>query len=301
MLKTIHSHHLGWNSTQAPQIEIAPGDSLELKLQDASGNRVDKDADAGIIASLKPENANPLTGPVWIDGAEPGDTLVVDILDFAHSDFGWTALIPGFGLLAKQFVRPFLHISEYDAGHIRFTPDIILPTRPFAGTIGVCPSGQETLGAIPPHQCGGNMDFKSLTAGSRLYFPVQVPGALFSAGDGHAAQGDGEVCGTAVETQLSMGVTFSLLKNMSLPAPKAEIQVSRYADDHLVTTGIAPDLMQASQEAVSYMIDELVRRYGLSAELAYCLCSCAADLRIAELVNAPNWTVACCLPLSIFR
>lgn len=298
MFKTIHSHqhHLGWNRRQEPAIQVTPGETLELELLDASGNRIDKKSPHSIINTLKPENANPLTGPVYVEGASPGDVLVVDILEFHLGHWGWTALIPGFGLLAEEFSEPFLHISEYNAQSIFFTDDIILSTRPFAGTIWVCPDVEETLGAIPPHHCGGNLDLKTLTAGTRLYFPVEVPGALFSAGDGHAAQGHGEVCGTAIETRLTIRAAFSLQKDSRLPFPKAEIPAAPSTGPAHVTSGIGPDLHAAARDAVRFMIDELTARYRLSPELAYCLCSTAADLSIAQLVNAPNWTVVCTLP-----
>ena len=303
MIRTLHSsqHHLGWNRGNAPALHIAPGEELELQLLDASGNRIARGDGAEAVTRLEAENANPLTGPVFVEGAEAGDVLAVDILDFTHGGWGWTAIIPGFGLLADDFPAPFLHISEYDDKELRFTPDIRLPVRPFAGTIGVCPDSAQTLSAIPPHQCGGNMDFRDLAAGSRLYLPVQVEGALFSAGDGHAVQGDGEVCGTAVETRLGLRARFELLKGGKLPAPKAECSTADGGGKQLVTLGIGPDLQAAAADALRFMIDELGRDYGLDPELAYCLCSCAAGLRIAQLVNAPHWTVACSLPLSCFR
>ena len=303
MIKTIHSHHhhLGWNAANTPALTVAPGDSVELELMDASGNRIKRSDDACVIASLAAENANPLTGPVYVDGAEPGDTLVVEIEEFSHSDWGWTAIIPGFGLLDQEFTEPLLHISEYDDRQIRFTGDITLPTRPFAGTIGVSPDTRETLSAIPPHHHGGNMDFCGFVAGTTMYFPVAVEGALFSVGYGHAAQGDGEVCGTAIETCLGIRVKLSLLKNRSLPTPAARIPGMPDTGEALVTTGIGPDLMAAARDAVKYMIDQLGHEYGMPPELAYCLVSCTGNLHIAEVVNAPHWTVVCVLPEACFN
>jgi acetamidase/formamidase len=137
-------------------------------------------------------------------------------------------------------------------------------------------------------------------AGAKLFFPVDVPGALFSVGDGHAAQGDGEVCGTAVETRLGIQVKFSLLKGQTINAPKARVPGRGEPGPSLMTMGISADLMTAARDAVQFMIDELGRNYGISPEIAYCLVSCAGNLQIAELVNAPNWTVACSLPESCF-
>lgn len=299
MSHTIHHQHRQWSPEQAPALHVAPGDTVTLVLQDASGNRIARDADAAIIETLNASEANPLTGPVHVEGAEPGDVLVVDILDFEQSAHGWTAIIPGLGLLSDRFSQPYLHHSDYDADRVYFTDDIVLPARPFAGTIGVCPTS-DCLSIIP-HACGGNLDYQDLRAGSRLFFPVSQPGALFSAGDGHAAQGDGEVCGTAVETRLTLSVRFSLIRQQPQPAPMARVTLpARPATESHVTMGVGPDLLQASRDAVSFMVDVLVREYRLEPELAYCLCSCAGNLRIAEVVNAPNWTVVFELPLDIF-
>lgn len=302
MYKTIHSdhHHLGWHRDTPPALTVGSGDEVELALMDASGNKVDRHDDASVIGTLSAEHANPLTGPVYVDGAEPGDVLAVEIQEFTHSDWGWTAIIPGFGLLVEDFPEPYLHISEYDSDCIRFTGDIRLPTRPFAGTIGVCPDTPEHLSAIPPHAHGGNMDFCGFVAGTTLYFPVAVKGALFSVGDGHAAQGDGEVCGTAIETRLGIRVRLRVIKQRAQPGPSAKVPGRPQTGPALVTTGIGPDLMQASRDAVRFMVDELGREYGLPAEVAYCLVSCAGNLHIAEVVNMPNWTVVCMLATDCF-
>lgn len=303
MIKTIHSHqrHLGWDNSIPPALTVTPGGECLLELQDASGNRVQKDSSADLIPSLIPENANPLTGPIRVEDAQPGDTLVVDLLDYSIGDWGWTAVFPEFGLLSVDFPDPYLHISQYNAQEVCFTDDIMLPTRPFAGTIGVAPASPGQFSAIPPLSCGGNMDLKTLTRGSRLYLPVQIPGALFSVGDGHAAQGHGEVCGTAIETRLSVHVRLSLIKQQVRAFPSAEIEMPSAPSRSFVTTGIGPDLMNAARDAVRFMIDHLVTTYKLDPELAYCLCSVAGDLSIAEVVNAPQWTLCFSLPHGIFR
>ncbi len=304
-LRTIHrhQHHLGWDNSQAPLLTVAPGERIALELMDASRGLFTRTADAATLAELKLENANPLTGPVFIDGARPGDTLVVNIHDYARSDWGWTAIIPGFGLLADDFTAPLMHISSYDHAYVEFLPGIRLPTRPFAGTIGVAPAAPGNHSAIPPLPSGGNMDIRSLVAGTTLYLPVEVDGALFSAGDGHAAQGDGELCGTAIETTLGIEVSFDLIKNEHSPYPRfvAPAEGTAAPGRRLVTTGIGPNLFRAAQDAARYLIDVLGREYGVGPEHAYCLLSVAANLRIAEIVNQPQWTVACELPLAVFE
>ena len=303
-IKTIHrhQHHLGWDNANLPVLEVAPGDSVQLELLDASRGLMQSDSDVATLAELKLEHANPLTGPVCIDGAEPGDTLVVQIDGFELSTWGWTAIIPGFGLLTDDFPDALVHISNYDAEHVDFLPGIRLPTRPFAGTIGVTPAEPGNHSAIPPLPTGGNMDICSLVAGTTLYLPVAAEGALFSAGDGHAAQGNGELCGTAIETALGLEVRFDLIKNQNQITPRFEVpaRAQPTVSDTIVTTGIGPDLYVAAQDSARRMIDQVVARCGIAPAEAYCLLSVAANLNIAEIVNVPNWTVCCELPLNIF-
>lgn len=305
--RTVHRghHHFGWDNTLQPVVEVAPGDSLELEVLEASGGRIGPTSETSAVLSLDPEFANPVTGPVAIAGAEPGDTLVVELLDLQLSGWGWTALIPGFGLLADEFPDPFLHITHHDREQVEFTPEIRLPTRPFTGTIGVAPAEPGRHSAIPPRAVGGNLDCPDMVAGARLLLPVQVPGALFSVGDTHAAQGDGEVCGTAIESPMSVALRFDLIKGQQHRSPRIELPTTirprHHPSETLITTGIGNDLMQAARDAVREMIDYLLRERALSPELAYCLCSTAVDLRISEIVNAPNWVVSAYLPLSIFR
>lgn len=304
-VQTIHKtqHHFGWDNSLKPVLTAAPGDELELEIVDASGGQLGPTSTPDDVARLDFARVNPVTGPVYIDGARPGDALVVDILDFAPSGWGWTALVPGFGLLAEDFPKPFLHISRYDAGGVEWSPEIRLPFNPFPGTIGVAPAEPGLHSVVPPREVGGNMDIRDLTPGARLWLPLAVPGALFSVGDTHAVQGDGEVCGTAVESPMTIRVRFDLVKNARLRRPQFDpgrraVQVDR---GYHATTGIAPDLMQAAKDAVRDMIDYLGRTYGLAPEVAYMLCSVAADLHISEVVDAPTWVVSAYLPKGIFR
>ena len=306
--RTLHSahHHVGWDRSLAPALAVAPGDEVTFDVLDASGGQITYGSDASAVAGLDLERVNPVTGPVVIDGAEPGDALAVEIVDFEESGWGWTGLIPGFGLLADDFPEPFLHLSRYDAETVRFTEEIELPTIPFPGTIGVAPAEAGPHSVVPPRRVGGNLDVHDLTRGSVLYLPVEVPGALFSVGDTHAAQGDGEVCGTAIETPMRTRLRFELVKGANLPAPQFDVARPAYAfapvgGGSYATTGVGPDLMEAAKDAVRAMIDHLGRSYDLSPELAYALCSVAVDLRISELVDAPNWVVSAHLAKGIFR
>jgi len=197
-----------------------------------------------------------------------------------------------------------LHITSYGAGGVEFAPGIRLPLRPFPGTIGVAPAEPGQHSIVPPREVGGNMDIRDLTRGARLWLPIQVPGALFSVGDTHAAQGDGEVCGTAIESPMAITLRFDLLKEARLRRPQFALPEppTRHVDGrgYHATTGIAPDLMQAAKDSIRDMIDHLGREYRLSPELAYTLCSVAVDLRISEVVDVPNWVVSAYLPKAIF-
>ena len=230
------------------------------------------------------------------------------IESFAPVGWGWTALIPGFGLLADQFPDPALHIWRYDAERLApaaYGPGGRVPLKPFCGTIGVAPAEPGTHSIVPPRRTGGNMDVRDLAAGSELYLPVEVEGALFSVGDGHAMQGDGEVCGTAIESPMSVALRFDLVKGANLRMPRFTTPgpVSRHLDaaGYEVTTGIGPDLMQASRDAVSGMVDLLATRFGMAPVEAYMLCSVCADLRISEIVDLPNWVVSLSFPRLVLQ
>jgi len=260
------------------------------------------------VAALDFARVNPVTGPVRVAGAEAGDALKVTVLSFDPSGWGWTANIPGFGLLADQFTEPALHLWKYDPGAMDpavYGPGGRVPLRPFAGTIGVAPAAPGLHSIVPPRRVGGNMDIRDLAAGTELYLPVEVDGALFSVGDTHAAQGDGEVCGTAIESPMNVALRFDLVKNVNLPFPRFTTPgpVTRHLDEkgYEVTTGIEPDLMAASRAAVSGMVDLLGQLRGLAAIEAYMLCSVCADLRISEIVDQPNWAVSCYFPRIVFE
>jgi acetamidase/formamidase len=298
-----HQHHLGWDNANPPALTVAPGDTVELETVDSSGAQLSPTSTLADLTVLDFGKVNPVTGPVYVDGAEPGDALKVTIRSFQPSGWGWTANIPGFGLLADQFTEPALHLWKYDPtdmGPAAYGPGGRVPLKPFAGTIGLAPAEPGLHSIVPPRACGGNMDVRDLAAGTELYLPVQVKGALFSVGDTHAAQGDGEVCGTAIESPMTVALTFDLVKGANLRFPRFTTPgpVSRHLDErgYEVTTGIGPDLMQATRDAVSGMIDLLGRRFGMEPVEAYMLCSVCADLRISEIVDVPNWVVSLYFP-----
>ncbi len=306
---TIHAHHqhMTWDNAREPALTIAPGETVTFEEIDAVCGQLSPNSTAADIGVLDFARVNPIAGPVYVDGAEPGDALKVTLVDFAPSGWAWTAIVPGFGLLADDFPEPALNIWSYDTGFgtpAAFSSFAKIPLKPFCGTTGVAHAEAGGFSTIPPYATGGNMDIRDLTIGVDLYLPVKVPGALFSIGDPHCAQGDGEVCGTAIESPMGVSATIDLVKGENLRFPRFETAgpVTRHLDakGYSVTTGIGPDLMEASKNAVRGMIDQLGKTHGLSADHAYMLCSVCADLRISEIVDQPNWVVSCYLPLVVF-
>jgi len=302
---TIHKHqsHTGWDNSLAPALHIAPGESIEFDVYEASGGQLSKSSTVADVTTLDFGKINPVAGPVFIDGAEPGDVLKVTLLSFTPSGWGWTANIPGFGLLADDFKEAALHIWQYDPSTL--APALFgrwgkVPLKPFTGTIGVAPAAVGLHSIVPPRRVGGNMDVRDIAAGTELFLPVEVAGALFSVGDTHAAQGDGEVGGTAIESPMKVAIAFDLIKSTPLAYPRFTTPgpVTRHLDakGYEVTTGIGPDLMEAARAAVRSMVDLLSGRYGMPAVDAYMLCSVCGDLRISEIVDAPNWTVSFYFP-----
>ena len=303
---TIHDHHThyGWDNALGPVLEVEPGQTVTFETVDASGGQLSPTSTVADVATLDFGKVNPVTGPVRILGAEPGDALSVRVLELKPSGWGWTANIPGFGLLAEDFRDPHLKLWNFTGDTATFADGINLPLKAFPGTIGLAPAEPGHHSVVPPRACGGNLDIRDLSAGTTLFLPVQVGGALFSVGDTHAAQGDGEVCGTALESPMNITLEFELLKGANLPAPQFRTAgpVTRHLDakGYYVTTGVNADLMTASRDAVRAMIDHLGKEYGLTPEDAYLLCSVGCDLRISEIVDMPNWVVSFYLPLQLF-
>jgi acetamidase/formamidase len=295
-----------WDNAAKPVLEVESGAVVELRCVDASGGQLSRDSTATDVPEMSMDAVNPVTGPVYVKGAEPGDALAVEILELCPQDWGWTAIIPGFGLLADEFPDPWLNISRVDppTGWVEFLPGVILPFEPFPGTIGVAPAEPGRHSVIPPTRWGGNLDIKHLRLGTTLLLPVGVTGALFSVGDTHAAMGDAEVCGTAVECAMDITVRLTTVKHAGLPAPQFTVPQGELArteaSSYHVCTGVAPDLMEASRNATLATIDHIQRMHGRTREEAYAITSVACDLRIHELVDAPNWVVGAWLPEAIF-
>ena len=298
--------HHEWNNALAPRLTIDPGDTVVFDTRDASDHYYSRTSTHPDVLARGPFRGHPLTGPVSVRGAAPGDTLVIEIVDVRPAlDFGWTAIRPGRGLLPESdFASPFLNIWDLDAGFARMGKRVAVPIEAFPGVMGVAleePGGHSTM---PPRRSGGNMDIRQLTSGATLFLPVLVPGALFSVGDAHGAQGDGEVCITAVEMSAQCTLRFDLRRGQMVPEPQLRSPRPPAGEGRrgpwYATTANGPDLYASSQQTIRYMIDHIVREHGLSREEAYVVCSVAVDLKISEIVDAPNWIVSAFLPESIF-
>lgn len=313
--------HTFWDNTLPPQLTVRPGETVTFETLEASYGARARDlpdrvsaefADdlvdligRGAYAEVNPAlKGHPLTGPVAVADAEPGDTLAIEILDIATADWGWTACRPGgIGLLDAEIEREDAFYWDLrDRRSATFAPGIQVPLRPFCGVMGVAPAAKGRHSTAPPAAHGGNMDIRQLTAGATLYLPVLVPGALFSVGDVHGAQGDGEVSGTGIETEATVRLRFDLLKGHAIRQPQLRTATNPDAlsGPYFATTGHDPDPRDAAREALRGMLDYLQREYGLSRTRAYILASVCVDLKLSQVVDAPNWTVSAFLPLSIF-
>jgi len=274
---------------------------------DASNGQITKDSTLSAISSLVFSQLDQVNGPVYVQGASPGDTLQVDVLSVETADWGWTGIIPGFGLLCDEFTEPALKIWKLNKenGFAWFDEDrgIKIPLRPFAGEMGVAPGKNGAFSTIPPYNTGGNLDTKQLCAGSTLFLPIEAEGALFSIGDGHAAQGDGEVCGTAIETPIEVTVRLTVRKDRSYTKTPHFQTIRPNADypAHYCTTGVDSDIREATRTAVRNMIQFLVAEYQMDRDAAYMLCSVAGDLKMHEVVDMPNYVIGMMLPQSLLR
>ncbi len=301
--------HTKWDNSLPPAIEIEPGDTVHCQTEEVSAGQITNGAPVSVLSALDFDRLYPLAGPIYVKGAQPGDILEVDILGLTPGTWGWAALLPGLGLLAEDFPDPYIRYFDLTQGDT--TPlrdDIRIPIVPFCGTMGVAPDEPGRLDVLPPTKGAGNIDTRHLTAGTKLYLPVFVPGALFSAGDAHAAQGDGEVCVTGIECPMSFSLRFNVVKGRSLPAwryqfvtPPGPLQPRSDAAGYFVNSALGPDLMTNAKNAVRGTIGWLVNEHGLTPEDAYVLCSLAGDLRVSEIVDAGIWSVSFYFALSVFQ
>jgi acetamidase/formamidase len=300
--------HRAWDATLAPVLELDAGDVVIVETDDFAGGQIVRDSTSADLLGLDFDAIYPLAGPIAVRGAQPGDALAITILGFELPEWGWACVIPGLGLLPREeFPEPELRIFDLTAGDTTaLTRGVRIPIEPFCGTMGVPGAGMRATPIPPPHAGGGNMDCRHLTAGTTLYLPVAVDGGLLSLGDAHAAQGDGEVAISGLECAMRTRIRVDVFHDARIPAPQLRRPPGSLTPrvDHAgwyATTGVEPDLMDASRAAVRAMIDHLARERGLSRADAYILCSLAGDLKICEVVDTPNWVVGCFMPDAVFE
>lgn len=280
--------HNRWSSAIKPVLTVPSGSVIQVGTEEASDRQLDLNSTVEDLNNLSFDPIHPLTGPVYVEEAKPGDVLKVTLHKIEMGDWGWTAIVPGFGFLADEFKEPYLKTFELgkDKKSVQFSEGINIPLKPFPGVMGVAPATDSMLSTIPPRNNGGNMDDPNMTEGTVVYFPVLVEGALFSIGDTHAAQGLGEVCGTAIEAPMNIIYEVEVMKNgRSIQEPQYE------TEDYYAVTGFGKTIDEASKKATRYMIDYLVSEHNLSRNDAYALCSLAGNLEIAEVVDVPHMLV----------
>lgn len=290
--------HRDWRADRTPAMTVESGATITFECAPGTGDAIDPSTTAA-EAEAAPFPGHMLTGPVEIETAQPGDVLEVEIQSVETADWGFTFIPPGAsddrGLLSEEFPEPYLYHWDLDKTG-KFVDGIEVPLDPFPGTVGVAPAGKPQS-TIPPRTVGGNMDISSLTAGSKLFVPVAVEGGLLSVGDGHAAQGDGEVCVTALETAITLTVEVTVHSDYSIETPRFVTPGQDQRDGSgYATVGIAKSLNMAAKRAIKAMVEDLVEHQGLTRQQAYVLCSVAVDLQINEVVNQPNVVVSALLP-----
>jgi acetamidase/formamidase len=312
--------HHDWDASRDPALTVSPGEVVRFDCLDASGGRLRPGTTVEDLRNAE-FTGHPLTGPVAVEGADSGMGLLVELLAVETGDWGVTYTYPGedggSGLLPDTAPDGLVHHWELAGETATFREGIEVPLAPFPGNLGVAPAG-EAVSTVPPRNVGGNLDVRHLVAGSALRLPVETPGGLFSVGDGHAAQGDGEVCITAIECPMTVDVRFELLEEapdapwFETPGPWREQREGHGPASErgpragwregpaLCTTGIDPDLHEGAKRALSAMLDRLETDRDLTRPEAYLLCSVALDLSVSQVVNAPNWTVTARLPTAIF-
>lgn len=289
--------HNKFSRTIAPVLNVKSGAVIEFFTEEATDGQLNPASTVEDLSKLSFDPIHPLTGPVFVEEAEPGDILAVTLHKIEIGDWGWTAIIPGFGFLAEDFKEPYLKTYTFnkDDKQVKFNDHIHIPVKPFAGVLGVAPDTDSLLSTIPPRANGGNMDDPNMTEGTTVYLPVFVKGALFSIGDAHVTQGLGEVCGTAVEAPMRFIVELNLVKG------KRKIREPQYeTDEYYATTGFDTTIDGATKKAVRYMIEYLVAEQGMDRNDAYALCSLAGDLHIAEVVDVPHMLVSMHISKSLF-
>lgn len=297
--------HSRWNRALKPRLRIVSGDTVHMECADSSGAQVGSSSTLDDYLKIDRERIHALTGPIFVEGAEPGDVLQVDVLEVAHKGWGWTSVVRGLGFLKQRFADPFFFIWKLEGEVSKSIAPAVVPLRPFCGVMGVAPAEDGEFRTRPPGIFGGNMDVRQLCTGATLYLPVLNRGALFSAGDAHAAQGDGEVSINGIECPADVTLRFQVHKRRAVSGPMIETPAARKLETDAeggewIVIESSSDAVGAARAATSRMIDLLVDRWGLSTVHAYLLCSVAMNLRLSQVVNEPIFTVSAAISKTIF-
>jgi acetamidase/formamidase len=291
--------HSRWNRALPPRLKIVSGDTVHLECVDSSGAQVHPAMTLPEYLAIDRGRIHALTGPIWIEDAELGDVLQIDVLEIAHKGWGWTSVVEGLGFLKHRFTDPYFFIWKLEGDLSHSLAPATVPLRPFCGVMGVAPAEDGEFRTRPPGIFGGNLDVRELCTGATLYLPVQNSGALFSAGDAHAAQGDGEVCINGIECPVDATLRFYLHKQRALPGPLVESPAAKRPSldaDAWIVIESATDATAAARAATSRMIDLLAQHWGFSEVHAYLLCSVAMHLKFSQVVNEPMFTVSASMP-----
>jgi acetamidase/formamidase len=293
--------HSRWNADLTPRLTIESGDVVHFGCQDSSGAQVRPGMTAEELTGIDRGKIHALTGPVAMHGAAPGDVLQIDVLEVRHKGWGWSSVIEGLGFLKERFRGPCLFHWELDENETRSLAPAVVPLRPFCGIMGVAPAERGEFRTRAPGVFGGNLDVRELCAGATLYLPVLQPGALFSCGDAHAAQGDGEVCINGIECPANVTLRFRLHKAQPLVGPMLESAGMPPIEDRgsWLVLESATDALEAARCATDRMIDFLGKQWGIEPVHAYLLCSVAMKLQLSQVVNEPMITVAAAISKSV--
>lgn len=293
--------HFKWSPSIKPAIKIEQNEEIEIIVPDSSTMQIKEDWKTEDLEKLDNNKLDGAVGPIFINGAEPGDLLQIEMIGIKPGRWGWSAILSDFGLLKGEFAERLVMWDIKDGFAVsrdEFLEGVRIPVRPFLGIVGTAPKSNE-YGMIPPQYFGGNMDNRLLTEGSTIFLPVNQKGGMLSVSDPHASQGDGEVCGTAIETSATVKLKAKVEKGSSILFPRA---VARYNEngERIVAMGISEDLHDASAKAVKNMISEL-ENHGLTSEESYMLMSVAGDLRISEIVDVPHFVVSATIDMELIR
>ncbi len=293
--------HFKWSPEVKPVIRIEPGELLEVIVPDSSTMQIKRESELSDLGAIDSSKFDAAVGAIEVAGSRKGDTLEVTIVDISPDSWGWTAIMNDFGLLKNRFPESLV-IWDISGGVAKsssdFLKDVTIPVRPFLGIIGTAPE-KGSFGMIPPQRFGGNMDNKMNCSGARILLPVNIDGAMLSISDPHASQGDGEICGTAIEISATVRLKVRIIKGRQTLDPVVYSR-NQESGSLMCAMGIDSDLHQASVKAAENMIQQLSLS-GFKPEEAYILCSVAGDLRISEIVDEPNFVVSMCLPTGVLK